>query len=379
MGPNSHQPFVFEVLDFAYPLQTSSTAHLRSGINRPTGYRSLIGTNWVCKETITSTLHIVARAQGWGLQAMPPQPHQTVWIGTSSWSKNLLTEGSGRPLIDPVYDAGVTGSVFGPKPKPKNATHETRMALLNRTLQVTVVYIPFNIHSNHWVYFKIEFVTNTITIHDPLPPQLSTQAIDTKRVLHRPAEWMAQVKYARRLNSQPAPTTTEPAATFSGLPTRFCTVTSITQKNVFQCALYCIGNILADALNKSGRVRHLSCEKVRKWVGLLLWLNSRRPIALTSEQKGMLIGSCPLGAVVECGNTPAVCVMPDPRASSLIDVIIRHMMKAIGDTPSVATASLLPDGHQTDCQRSIRESGATPPQRLARTLPQVANRARNPL
>jgi len=30
-------------------------------------------TNWVCGETITSTPHIIARAEGRGLQAMPPQ------------------------------------------------------------------------------------------------------------------------------------------------------------------------------------------------------------------------------------------------------------------------------------------------------------------
>ena len=93
---------------------------------------------------------------GLGLQAMPPQPLQTVWLGNSFWTKNLLTKGSGSPLLDPVHDAGITGSLFGLKPKElRNAEHATRMALFNRSLQVTVAYIPFNIHGNHWVYFNI--------------------------------------------------------------------------------------------------------------------------------------------------------------------------------------------------------------------------------
>jgi len=60
---NETQPFEFRVYDHAYPLQTSSTARSRLGVNRPTGYMSLTGTNWVCGETITSTLHIIARAE----------------------------------------------------------------------------------------------------------------------------------------------------------------------------------------------------------------------------------------------------------------------------------------------------------------------------
>jgi len=53
-----------------------------------------------------------------------------------------------------------------------------------------VVYIHFNIHSNHWVYFKIELATNTITLHDPLPPLQQTQVKDTEQFLHKLAEWV---------------------------------------------------------------------------------------------------------------------------------------------------------------------------------------------
>jgi len=172
------QPFEFTVFDHAYPLQTSSATRSPSGVNRPSGYLSLTGTNWVCVETITSTLHIIAKAEGWGLQAMPPQPHQTVWLGNSFWSGNLRTKGSGSLPMHPVHDAGIMGSFFGPKPKDiKNAEHAMRTALFHRALQVMVVYIPLNIHSNHWVYFKIELATNTVTLHDPLPPQLLIQAM----------------------------------------------------------------------------------------------------------------------------------------------------------------------------------------------------------
>jgi len=132
---------------------------------------------YVIQVFVRHQLHIIARAEGWGLQDMPPQPLQTVWLGNSSfWSRYLLTKDSGSPLLDPVHDAGITGSFFGPKPKELwKADHATRTALFYRALQVTVVYIPFNIHSKHWVYFKIELATNTITLHDPLPPPLQTQ------------------------------------------------------------------------------------------------------------------------------------------------------------------------------------------------------------
>jgi len=152
------------VYDHAYPLQTSSTASSRLGVNGPTGYMYLTGTNWVCGETITSTLHIIARAEGWGLQAMPPQPLQTVWLGNCSfWSRNLLSKDSGSQLLDPVHDAGITGSFFGPKPKElRKADHATHTALFHRALQGTVVHIPFNIHSNHWVYFKLELTPSIV-------------------------------------------------------------------------------------------------------------------------------------------------------------------------------------------------------------------------
>jgi len=97
---------------------------------------------------------------------MPPQPLQTVWLGNSSfWSRHLLTKDSGSPLLDPVHDAGITGSFFGPKPKElRKADHVTRTALFYCALQVTVVCIPFNIHSSHWVYFKIELATKTLSL-----------------------------------------------------------------------------------------------------------------------------------------------------------------------------------------------------------------------
>jgi hypothetical protein len=103
--------------------------------------------------------------------------------------QSLLTKDSGSPLLDPVHDAGITGSFFGPKPKElRKADHATRTALFHHALQVTVVYIPFNIHSNRWVYFKIELATNTTTLHDPLHPLLQTQVEDSKQFLHRLAE-----------------------------------------------------------------------------------------------------------------------------------------------------------------------------------------------
>jgi len=148
-------------------------------------------------------IYATYHCQGGGIAASgyAPQPLQTVWLGNSSfWSRNLLTKDSGSPLLDPVHDAGITDSFFGPKPKElQKADHATRTALFYCALQVTVVYIPFNIHSNHWVYFKM--ATNTITLHDPLPPLLQTQVKDTKHFLHKLAEWVIQVKRKRMANA----------------------------------------------------------------------------------------------------------------------------------------------------------------------------------
>ena len=305
---------------------------------------SLEGTKWLCGEIITPTLHIIARAEGWGLQAMPPQPLQTVWLGNSSfWSRNLLTKDSGSPLLDPVHDAGIAGSFFGPKPKElRKADHATRTALFYRALQVTVVYIPFNIHSNHWVYFKIELATNTITLHDPLPPPLQTQVKDTKQFLHRLAEWVIQIKRKRTTNSHLALPTAQAFPVPSEPATSFRTVTSITQKDGFQCAVICIGNIMADASNKPGRVRSRCCESIRKYIGLLLWLNSQRPIALSQEQMSLLAQYSPSGSVIGTGHQSPRFI-PGPSASALTHIIIRLMIQEIGDTPPVATVLLLPD------------------------------------
>jgi len=117
------------------------------------------------------------------------------------------------------------------------------------------VYIPFNIHSNHWVYFIIELATNTITLHDLLHPLLQTQADDTKQILHTLAEWVIQVKRKRITNAHLALLTFEAFPVLSEPATSFSTVKSITQKDGFQFAVICIGNIMADASNKPGRVR----------------------------------------------------------------------------------------------------------------------------
>jgi len=100
---------------------------------------------------------------------------------------------------------------------------------------------------------------------------------------------------------------------------------------------------VADTSNRPGRVRHQSCENVCRYVGLLLWLNSQQPITLSLEHKTTLIGGSPLGAVVETVNPSSHSIIPGPAASILICVIIRHMIKEIGDTSPVTTVSLLPD------------------------------------
>ena len=337
--------FEFTVSDCAYPLCASSVARLHQDANCPSGYASLTGTIWVCGETITSTLHIIARAEGWGLQTMPPQPGQTVWLGASSyWSKNLLTPGSGRALTDPTLDAGVTGAFFGKKPKQiQHASHGARTALFERALQVKTVYVPFNIHGSHWVYFKVDLDSNTVTLHDPSPPPIQLQAMNTKKFLHRLAEWLSQVKHERKINRLRASGSLEAGPALECHLTRFRTITSNSQEDGFQCAIFCIGNIAADAANRRGRVRQRNCEEIRRYVGLLLWLNSQRFVALSLTQQTALFGLAPSGAVLRGNDLARTCVRPGPLSRRFTEEIIKRMIGEIGGTPPVDVAPILPD------------------------------------
>ena len=209
------------------------------------------------------------------------------------------------------------------------------------------MYIPFNIHINHLVYFKIELATNTITLHDPLPPLLQTQVEDTKQILHRLAEWVIQVKRKRMTNAHLALLTVEAFPVLSEPATSFCTITSITQKDSFQCAVICIGNIMADAWNKPGRVRSRYCENICKYIVLLLWLNSQRPIALSQEHMTLFAQYSPSGSVV-CTGHQSPRFIPGPSASVLTHVIVRLMIQEICDTVPVTTVPLL----QTSLRRN---------------------------
>jgi len=136
------------------------------------------------------------------------------------------------------------------------------------------------------------------------------------------------------LTVQAFPVLSEPA-------TSFRTVTSITQKNGFQCAVICIGNIMADASNKPGRVRSQYCENIRKYIGLLLWLNSQRPIAFSQEHMTLLAQYSPSVSVIGTGHQSPRFI-PGPSASVLTHVIIRLMIQEISDNPPVTTVPLLP-------------------------------------
>ena len=209
------------------------------------------------------------------------------------------------------------GSFFGPKTKElRKADYATRTALSYRALQVKVVYNPFNIHGNHWVYFKIELATNTITLHDPLPPLLQTQVKDTKQFLHKLSEWVIQVKRKRKTNAHLALLTAQAFPVPSEPATSFRTVTSITQQDGFQCAVICIGKFMADTSNKPGRVRGRCCESIRKYIGLLLCLNSQRPIALSQEHMSLLAQYSPSGSVIGTEHQSPRFV-PGPSASVL--------------------------------------------------------------
>jgi len=104
----------------------------------------------------------------------------------------------------------------------------------------------------------------------------------------------------------------------------------------------CIGNIIADASNKPGRVRSRCCESIRKYIGLLLWLNSQRPIALSQEHMSLLAQYSPSGSVIGTGHQSPRFIL-GPSASVLTHAIIRLMIQEISDTPPVTTVLLLPD------------------------------------
>jgi len=143
-------------------------------------------------------------------------------------------------------------------------------------------------------------------------------------------------------NAHLALPTVEAFPVLSEPATSFRTVTSITQKDGFQCAVVCIGNIMADASNKPGRVRSRYCENIRKYIGLLLWLNSQRPIVLSQEHMTLLAQYSPSGSVISTGHQSPRFI-PGPLASVLTHVIIRLMIQEIGDTPPVTNVPLLPN------------------------------------
>ena len=291
---------------------------------------------------IYATYHCQGGGMGASSHAPSTSPNSMAWQ-LLLLARNLLTKDLGSPLLDPVHDAGIMGSFFGPKAKElRKADHATRTALFHRALLVTVVYIPFNIHSDHWVYFKFELATNTITLHDLLPPLLQTQVEDTKQFLHRLAEWVIQVKRKGMTNAHLSLLTVEAFTVLSEHATSFRTVTSITEKDGFQCAVICIGNIMADASNKPDRVRSRYCENIRKYIGLLLWLNSQRPIALSQEHITLLAQYSPSGTVISTKHQSPRFI-PGPLASVLTHVIIQLMIQEIGDTPPVTTVPLLPN------------------------------------
>ena len=104
------------------------------------------------------------------------------------------------------------------------------------------------------------------------------------------------------------------------------------------------GRVMADASNKSGRVRSRYCENIRKYIGLLLWLNSQRPIALSQDHMSLLAQYSPSGSVIGTGHQSSRSrFIPGPSASVLPHVIIRLMIQEMGDTPPVTTVPLLPN------------------------------------
>ena len=106
------------------------------------------------------------------------------------------------------------------------------------------------------------------------------------------------------------------------LATSFLTVPSTTQRNSFQCAIYCIGNIAAEAAGRKGRVRNHICENTRIHIGLFLWLNSSRPIALSQGQANSFLSS-PYPEAIEMANPDdPLMATPGPRAQELISFVI---------------------------------------------------------
>ena len=73
--------------------------------------------------------------------------------------------------------------------------------------------------------------------------QRSVEMLASKQILHTLAEWVIQVKRKRITNAHLALPTFEAFPVLSEPATSFSTVTSITQKDGFQFAVICIGNM----------------------------------------------------------------------------------------------------------------------------------------
>jgi len=221
---------------------------------------------------------------------MPPRPQQTVWRGNNTyWSLRLLELGSNLIVTNPMYDAGITGPYLGRKPHQLSRNMQGALIeLLLRALQVKAAFIPHNIHSNHSVYSKIDLTTDSQLLNDPLSSSGQTQSSQIRLLTHHLAQWLHQVKWERTSNLwQLLRSSAEPLQQRHRIIS-FQHVTTRTQRDGFQCALYCIGNITAEASGAQGRVDHITCERICKYVGLFLWLNPKHPISLLTTNLATL-------------------------------------------------------------------------------------------
>lgn len=88
-----------------------------------------------------------------------------------------------------MYDTDIIGAYFGKKPHQlSKITRGARIELLHRVLRVKMSFIPYNIYSNHWVYFKIDLTTDSLLLHHSLSLSGQTQSSQIRLLMHRLAQ-----------------------------------------------------------------------------------------------------------------------------------------------------------------------------------------------
>lgn len=248
------------------------------------GFCSLMPRAWLSGPVIQSFMLTLAKSKGWGVRTMPPAPGQNVWIYDETGVSAVWIMPRGEVKMEPKYMAGVTGDYSPNSPTFRRLTRMQRDELTRRALLVEVALLPLFINGCHWVYGVVNFKTEEILLHDSYG---SSAKFDAKnchhQILEKLSEWATKVQTIRdeqrnRLHKL------DPSMQIPGPHKEtfdFNVVTSITQRDTYECGVHSSCNIFAVGCGLSGRVNGAVAPSLRSGIALLLWMSSDQSICIS--------------------------------------------------------------------------------------------------